>query len=116
MEIKNPIYDQCICCFEENLISENSLLNCKADPFHFVCEDCFKKSKRIKCFYCNPLNNKINIDINELESITDDDLNLPNDENFIDNYIFIFIFSVFYYSLFIIIFAFLFSILWLSFK
>lgn len=116
MEIKNPMYDQCICCFEENLISEKSFLNCKADPFHFVCEDCFKKSKKIKCFYCNPLHNKIDIEINEFENIIDDDLNLPNDENFTDNYIIIFILIVLFCFLLIIYFAFLFLILWLAFK
>ena len=106
METKNPLYNVCLCCLDEKFISLKSSLQCNAEPFHFICDSCFTKSKAIKCFYCYPLDNKINIEY-DYDIILDD-------ENFAENNFCKFFFVILNYIFLFFVFSILIFLFWLA--
>ena len=38
---KKNIAEECICCYENKIISIESFTKCKADPKHLICNSCY---------------------------------------------------------------------------
>lgn len=45
---------ECICCYENKIISIESFTKCKADPKHLICNSCYTDWGTKKCFFCEP--------------------------------------------------------------
>lgn len=49
---------ECICCYENKIISIESFTKCNAEPKHLICNSCYTDWGTKKCFFCEPFKNK----------------------------------------------------------
>lgn len=45
---------ECICCYEERMLSIEAFTKCQAEPKHLICNRCYTDWGSGKCFYCHP--------------------------------------------------------------
>ncbi len=45
---------ECICCYEDRMLSVEAFTKCEAEPKHLICNRCYTDWGSGKCFYCHP--------------------------------------------------------------